>query len=70
MDRGADLNYLDHNGETPLHQASSSGAVEKVKLLVDRGADARYITNDLLSMELIGPEIYEILRSPQMPNFR
>lgn len=40
MDRGADANTADKEGQTPLHKASRAGSESTARLLTDRGADA------------------------------
>ena len=45
LEHGADANYPDNNGETPLHFASQWGYIDIVRLLLDRGADASYPDN-------------------------
>ena len=37
---GADPDSRDNGGETPLHQASRSGGIEALKVLLEVGADA------------------------------
>jgi ankyrin repeat protein len=39
IDRGADINSLDHNEETPLHRAAMRGYKDICELLLDRGAN-------------------------------
>jgi ankyrin repeat protein len=39
IDRGADLNLTDRNGQTPLHQGCSNGDGSIVTMLIDRGAE-------------------------------
>jgi len=39
LDKGADVNAQDNDGETPLHIASFKGYIEIAELLLDRGAD-------------------------------
>jgi uncharacterized protein len=41
LDRGADVNFQDSGGFTPLMEASRKGNMETVRLLIARGADAR-----------------------------
>lgn len=38
LDRGADVNALDRNGETALHGAAAWGDTRMVRLLIERGA--------------------------------
>ena len=46
LDRGADINLKNNDGETALMEASSSGHTEIVSLLLDRGADVNVKDND------------------------
>ena len=39
LERGADAEYRDHNGQSALYTASSHGYSEVVRSLIDRGAD-------------------------------
>ena len=41
VDAGASLTDVDESGNTPLHMAAFGGHVEKVRLLVSRGADVK-----------------------------
>lgn len=43
IEKGADVNAMNYDGERPLHIASLYGNVEIVKLLIDRGADVNCI---------------------------
>ena len=46
LQKGADVNYKSKsNGFTSLHYASSSGSVDVVKLLLDKGADINALDN-------------------------
>jgi ankyrin repeat protein len=45
LDRGADVNASNHQGETPLMYASAAGLPETVTLLVNRGADVNAANN-------------------------
>jgi ankyrin repeat protein len=40
LDRGADLNTVDNNGQTPMHAAAEGNFPAIVQLLADRGANA------------------------------
>ena len=46
IDAGADIETKDENGRSPLHKASTSGALDVVKMLVKAGADVRVTDND------------------------
>jgi len=39
VEKGADVNTRDNDGETPLHEAASEGYLEVARFLVERGAD-------------------------------
>jgi hypothetical protein len=39
LEHGADINVQNQDGETPLHEASTYGALEVVRLLLEHGAD-------------------------------
>ena len=39
LDEGADVNFQDNHGRTPLNIASENGRIDIVNLLLDRGAD-------------------------------
>lgn len=39
VEHGAEVHAKNHNGDTALHLASSSGHIEVVKILVEEGAD-------------------------------
>ena len=39
LDRGADVNAVDHRGYTPLHGAAQFGNLEGLRLLLERGGD-------------------------------
>ena len=43
---GADVNAVDHEGNTPLHLAASRGDTESVLFLVSRGADVRRVNRE------------------------
>jgi ankyrin repeat protein len=38
LNQGITPNYVDHNGQSPLHMAARDGNVELVRLLIARGA--------------------------------
>ena len=41
---GADVNALDHNGYSPLHDAAARGDVEMIRYLVEHGADVTVVS--------------------------
>lgn len=43
---GANKNFIDDSGFTPLHAASSNGQVDAIKALIDAGADKEAIDHD------------------------
>ena len=45
LDRGADIEARDENGETPLHRAAWKGANDILDTLIRRGADAHAKNN-------------------------
>ena len=45
LERGADPNVKDDNGQTPLHIAAQEGHVDVVRVLLERGADPRIADN-------------------------
>ena len=45
LDRGANPNGRDNNGETPLHGAAENGNTNVVKLLLARGSDPNMADN-------------------------
>ena len=38
LDRGADIDVKNNNGDTPIHEAAVNGNTDIVKLLLERGA--------------------------------
>ena len=46
LDRGADINAVDHLDKTPLHIATLLGDLEMVSLLLNRGADPNKFDNN------------------------
>jgi len=58
LDKGADINYQDRNGSTPIYYAAKHGYLETVKFLLDNGAD----------MELENKEGYTALFASLSPN--
>ena len=47
LDRGADVNAADNDGQTPLHHASREyEVIDAVTLLLDRGADVNAADNN------------------------
>ena len=45
LEHGADANYPDNNGETPLHLGLRWGFIDIIRLLLNHGADANYPDN-------------------------
>jgi len=43
---GADVNAVDHEGNTPLHNAAARGDVEMIKYLVSKGADVSRVNRE------------------------
>ena len=43
LEKGADINHGDDDGETPLIRAIKGKKLENVKLLLDRGADVEKV---------------------------
>ena len=64
IDRGADVNYKDKNGNTPLMIASRYSSIETAKLLIDRGADvnARNKRRNTALILAISEEIINLLK--------
>lgn len=50
IEKGANINFVNSKGLTPLHAAVTTSMLEFVELLVDNGADLNPITNDSLSI--------------------
>lgn len=48
LERGADVNAKDNEGETALRLAVTSGKTDVVKLLIEKGADVNAISEDVL----------------------
>ena len=46
LDQGANLETVNEEGDSALHEASESGRVETVRLLLDRGANIRAANRD------------------------
>ena len=46
MDHGANIEYRDENGLTPLHRACLWGEIGCVKLLIDHQANVNTIAKD------------------------
>ena len=46
LEKGADVNAKDNDGETPLHWASENGHEAIVSLLLEKGADVNAKDND------------------------
>lgn len=61
--RGARINAVDKNGDTPLHSASLRGALRAVHTLLDLGADANALNNEGLTPLDHIPEDSELVRS-------
>jgi len=45
LDQGADVNFADRAGVSPLHKACSNNCLEVVRLLIERGADVNLVTS-------------------------
>jgi len=58
IDKGANINYQDRNGSTPIYYAAKHGHLETVKFLLDNGAD----------MELENKDGYTALFASLSPN--
>ena len=43
---GADVNAIDHEGNTPLHNAAARGDVEMIRYLVEKGADPTVVNRE------------------------
>ena len=43
---GADVNAVDHEGNTALHNASSRGDIEMILYLVSKGADVKAVNRE------------------------
>jgi ankyrin repeat protein/cell wall assembly regulator SMI1 len=67
VDHGADINYEDSSGETPLHKAVDSRSLEGVRFLIERGANPTVKNDDgrtpaALAQRLEEPAIQALLR--------
>ena len=56
LNRGADVNKTDDDGNTPLHIATMSDSYKTVQLLIDRGAKRKY---NSLSLSLFYYDYYD-----------
>jgi ankyrin repeat protein len=69
LERGADVNARDHDGETALMMAASGGSPEIVQALLDKGADvnAKFTATGKTALTLAEERghtlIMELLRS-------
>jgi len=68
LERGANLNLKNADGQTPLHTASTYGYKENAKLLLDKGADTSIKDNKGMTPaefahtnDRIGKDFFELL---------
>ena len=57
LERGADVNAVDNDGDAPVHGAAQTGNVEILDLLIDRGADPN-LKNKLGGTPLMWAAVY------------
>ncbi len=62
-DRGADVNYQNKFGRTPLHYAATVGSFVCCRILLERGADVRPLTHLLLGVTLLEASVASISMS-------
>jgi ankyrin repeat protein len=70
---GADVNYIDRFGGTPLHYAISLNALKWVKLLIEEGAKSNILVRGLgspldFAKRLGNPEIIKVLEEEDQKN--
>jgi ankyrin repeat protein len=59
LEHGADANYSDNLGQTPLHIALRKGLIDIVRLLLNHGADANSLDNRGMSpLHVVLQEVY------------
>ncbi|KAG5885440.1 hypothetical protein JTB14_020775 [Gonioctena quinquepunctata] len=46
IEKGANVNSIKSDGETPIHGAALTGSVEGLRLLLGRGANLNAVTSD------------------------
>jgi len=55
IERGADVNFIDKEGGTPLHTAVLHGDKRLIRFLLSRGADANHSTHVQFLSETLSP---------------